>query len=90
MCILITIFLTFNFNQEEKCAFICPKTFDFLFQKNINFFKGSSLKKAVPEFQKYKKKWLSNLAKDLKNENKYELFHWYFFKDFGYFLGTPT
>ena len=56
MCILITIFLTFNFNQEEKCAFIWPKTFDFLFQKNINFFKGSSQKKAVPEFQKYKKK----------------------------------
>ena len=93
MCILVAIFLTFIFNQKEKRGFIWPKTFDFWFQKNsnINFLKKScSLKIAAPEFQKYKRKKLSNLAKDLKSKHKHELFHRYFFKDFAYFLGTAT
>ena len=69
MRILIAIFLTFIFNQKEKRAFIWPKTFDFLFQKNSNIFlkKICSLKISVPEFQKYKKKFY---------------IHKYFFKNF--------
>ena len=83
MCVLIAIFLTFIFNKKEKRAFIWPKTFDFLFQKNssINLFK----KELFPKnscFWISKKKELSNLAKDLKNKNKHELFHRYFFQGF--------
>ena len=83
MCILVAIFLTFLFNQKENHGFTWPKTFDFLFQKIrilIFFKKSCSLKIAVPEFQKYKKKKLSNLAKDLESKHKY----------FAYFLGAPT
>ena len=63
--------------------------FDFKKIRILIFLKKScSLKIAAPEFQKYKRKKLSNLAKDLKSKHKHELFHRYFFKDFAYFLGT--
>ena len=79
-----------TFNQKEKRGFILSKTFDFLSQKPLNFYwekKSCSLKVAVPEFQKYRKKYLSIFATSLKNKHEHELFHWYF-SVFFYFLGT--
>ena len=80
-----------TFNQKEKRGFILPKTFDFLFQKRLNFYwekKSCSLKVAVPEFQKYRKKYLSIFATSLKNKHEHELFHRYF-SVFFCFLGAP-
>ena len=58
-CLFLAIFLKLTFNKKEKCRFIRPKTLDFLFQKPSNFYsekKSYSLKVAVPEFQKHRKK----------------------------------
>ena len=38
MCLLLGIFLKFNFNQKEKRGFIWSKTFDFLLQKPLNIY----------------------------------------------------
>ena len=81
-CLLLAIFLKFIFNQREKCGFIWPKTFNFLFQKHSNFYlekKSCSLKVTVPEFQKYKKNF----------EKMNITFSQVFFKDFLNFFGKP-
>ena len=65
--------------QSERSKM--SKTFGFLFQKPSNFYsekKSCSLKVAVFEFQKYRKKLAKILQKFLKNKHEHELFHMYF------------
>ena len=72
--LLLAVFLKFIFNKKEKCGFICPKTFDFLFQKHSNIYFE---KEFVP--WKYMFQNIKNIiVNSLKNQHKHELFHRYF------------
>ena len=76
VCVYYLCFLKVIFNQKEKCGFIWPKSFDFLFQKPSKFYSEkmiSSLK--VFFFHKYRKKQLSIFVKSLKKNHEHELFH---------------
>ena len=57
------------FYLAQNFRVFISKTFKFLFRKKI-----CSLKVAVPEFQKYKKKLLWILPKSLKNKHEHEIF----------------